>query len=290
MLEAIFGGLFSFAVRIGARLLDAAVNILRDELGISARNAGRSFIESSANKLHDIAGEISDRQRSLERRPNPADANAIADLESQRAEALKEYQQSQESAAAAELSSKPDEFTQSTLQAGGENKLLYHVGLVTLKKGCPACSRPMKLQHKTVESPSFSDFFWQCTGYYDSSSQCKRTESFRPTDLSLLHKADIPEIAINNVDLITIASDKGIQSATDRRIGAHIGSSDIDVLCPVHASPMVLREKNGPDDMPLLDKYHLRCAQYSCSQTTKLKSFPQLAAFLRRKEGAGILH
>ena len=82
MLEAIFGGLFSFAVRIGARLLDAAVDILRDELGVSSRNAGRSFIESSANKLHDIAGEISERQRSLDRRPNPADANAIADLES----------------------------------------------------------------------------------------------------------------------------------------------------------------------------------------------------------------
>jgi len=290
MLEALFGGLFSFAVRIGARLLDAAVDILHDELGVSSRNAGRSFIESSANRLHDIAGEISERQKSLQRRPNAADANALADLEAQRASALVEYQESQQNAAAVELSSKPDDFTQSQLQAGGENKLLYHVGLVTLKKGCPVCTRPMKLQHRTVSSPTFSDFFWQCTGFYDSRNQCKRTESFRPTDLSLLHKSDIPEIAIDNTDLITIASDKSIQAATDRRIGSHLGTNDIDVLCPVHASPMVLREKNGPDDMPLLDKYHLRCAQFSCSQTTKLKSFPQLAAFLRRKEGTGILH
>jgi hypothetical protein len=41
--------------------------------------------------------------------------------------------------------------------------------------------------------------------------------------------------------------------------------------------------------MPLLDKYHLRCQNPECSQTTKLKSFPQLAAFLRRKDGDGIL-
>jgi hypothetical protein len=290
MLEAIFGGIFSFAVRIGARLLDAAVAIFRDELGVSSRNVGRTFIESSANRLHDIAGEISERQRSLQRHPNSADANALADLEIQRDIGLLEYQEAQQNAATAELSSKPSEFTQSQLQPGGENKLLYHIGLVTLKKGCPTCNRPMKLQHKTVTSPTFSDFFWQCTGYYDSLNHCKRTESFRPSDLALLHKADIPEIAIDNADLITIASDKSIQAATDRRIAAHLGSNDIDVLCPIHASPMVLREKNGPDDMPLLDKYHLRCTQFSCSQTTKLKSFPQLAAFLRRKEGSGILH
>lgn len=290
MLEALFGGLFSFALRIGAHLLDAAVDIIRDELGVPSRHAGRSFIESSANRLHDIADEISERQRSLQRRPNSTDANALADLEAQRASALVDYQNSQKNSAAAELFSRPDDFTQSQLLAGGENKLLYHVGLVTLKKGCPVCKRPMKLQHKTVASPAFSDFFWQCTGFYDAQSQCKRTESFRPTDLSLLHKSDIPEIAIDNADLTTIASDKSIQAATDRRVGSHLGTNDIDVLCPVHASPMVLREKNGPDDMPLLDKYHLRCAQFPCSQTTKLKSFPQLASFLRRKEGGGILH
>lgn len=288
MLEALFGGIFSFAMRVVSRVVEKVVEIVKEELGLSSTNFGRSFIDSSARKLGDIAGEISGRERSYAQRPNPSDANALEDLKVQQAKAISEYQQAQQQTAASELQSAPETFTESTLEPGGENKLLYHVGLVTLKKLCPACNRSMKLQHRTVESPQFTDFFWQCTGFYGGF--CQRTEKFRATDLTFLHKSDIPEISIDNADLTIIASDTSTQKSTARRLTGHLGQADLDILCPVHASPMVLREKHGPDDMPLLDKYHLRCPLHPCSQTTKLKSYPQLASFLRRKEGAGILH
>jgi hypothetical protein len=147
----------------------------------------------------------------------------------------------------------------------------------------------MRLQHKTVPEPGFSDFFWQCTGFYSVDDQCRNTISFRPADISLVHKSGIPEIEIENTDLVTIASEDSVLQSTDRRIKAHIGDADADVLCPLHLTPMRLRQKRGPGNMPLLDKYHLRCQNPECSQTTKLKSFPQLAAFLRRKDGDGIL-
>ena len=288
MLEALFGGIFSFAMRVVSRVVENIVEIVGEELGFSSSRSGRGFINSAANKLQDIAGEISGRERSLAQRQNTADENALEDLRSQQAQALTEYQQAQQQTAADELSAAPGSFTESVLTPGGENKLLYHVGLVTLKKACPACARPMKLQHRTVQSPQFTDFFWQCTGFYGG--YCQRTEKFRANDLTLLHKADIPEMAIENADLTTIASDASVQKITAKRVSSHLGQTDLDILCPIHASPMVLREKHGPDDLPLLDKYHLRCPQHPCSQTTKLKSYPQLASFLRRKEGAGILH
>lgn len=289
MLEAIFGGLFSFALKLGQQLLETAVEAITSAFGSRQERTGISSVRNAASNLQDIAGEITGREKSIARKPNAADDQALEQLRQERAKALLEYQEAQGNAAAAELAAAPGSFTQSVLSPGGENKLLYHVGLVTLKKVCPACSRAMKLQHKTVEFPQFSDFFWQCTGFYDN-EQCRRTETFRPADLTLLHKSDIPEIEIPNADLIAIASDRSVQGSTDRRIASHLGETDADVLCPVHATPMVLREKQGPDGMPLLDKYHLRCSQYPCSQTTKLKSYPQLAAFLRRKDGAGILH
>lgn len=288
MLEALFGGLFSFAVRVVTRVIDKVIEIIGEELGLSSSRSGRTFIESAAGKLQDIAGEISGRERSLAYLPNSADQNALEDLRSARNVALLEYQEAQQNTASAELALAPETFVESVLKPGGENKLLYHVGLVTLKKECPQCARPMKLQHRTVQSPTFSDFFWQCTGFYGG--HCNRTQQFVARDLTLLHKSDIPEMAIDNADLTTIASDVSVQKSTDRRVSGHLGHTDLDILCPIHAAPMVLREKHGPDDMPLLDKYHLRCPQPSCSQTTKLKSFPQLASFLRRKEGTGILH
>lgn len=288
MLEALFGGIFSFAMRVVSRVVVKIVEIVGEELGLSSSPFGRTFIDSSARKLQVIAGEIAGRERSFTQHPNPTDANELEDLKSQQTKALAEYQLAQQQTAANELKTAPDTFTESVLEPGGENKLLYHVGLVTLKKLCPACNRSMKLQHRTVESPQFTDFFWQCTGFYGD--YCMGIEKFRASDLTLLHKADIPEIAIENADLTIIASDKTVQKSTSRRLSGHLGQPDLDILCPVHASPMVLREKHGPDDMPLLDKYHLRCAQHPCSQTNKLKSYPQLASFLRRREGAGILH
>jgi len=295
MLEAFFGGLFAFAMQVTTKIIQSSIRIIQDELGLGKQAAlkdsssYRKSIEASALNLQEIDAEITDRQRSLARGPNVADQSAIEDLLQKKDRTYTEYNELQQAAAHAELTESPDSFSQSSLVKGAENKLLYHTGLITLKKNCPKCSKPMRLQHKTVAEPGFSDFFWQCTGFYSSDNQCRNTISFRPADLSLVHKSGIPEVEIDNSDLVTIASEDSVLQSTDRRIKAHIGDVDADVLCPVHLTPMRLRQKRGPDNMPLLDKYHLRCQNPDCFQTTKLKSFPQLAAFLRRKDGDGIL-
>lgn len=295
MLEALFGGLFAFAMQVTTKIVHSSIQIIRDELGLGKQpvfrnpSSYRASIEASASNLQEIDAEITGRQRSIASRPNAADQSAIDDLLEQKNRAYTEYKDLQQSAAQAELTESPDSFSQSSLVKGAENKLLYHTGLITLKKNCPKCNKPMRLQHKTVPEPGFSDFFWQCTGFYSADDQCRNTISFRPADISLVHKSGIPEIEIENTDLVTIASEDSVLQSTDRRIKAHIGDADADVLCPLHLTPMRLRQKRGPDNMPLLDKYHLRCQNPECSQTTKLKSFPQLAAFLRRKDGDGIL-
>jgi hypothetical protein len=295
MLEAFFGGVFAFAMQVTTKVIHSSIKIIRDELGLGRQSAlgnpssYRRSIEASAANLQEIDDEITDRQRSLARRPNVVDQSAIDDLLEQKNQAYAEYKELQQGAAQAEVTKSPDSFSQSSLVKGAENKLLYHTGLITLKKNCPKCSKPMRLQHKTVPEPGFSDFFWQCSGFYSSEDQCRNTISFRPADISLVHKSGIPEIEIENSDLVTIASEDSVLQSTDRRIKAHLGDADADVLCPVHLTPMRLRQKKGPDNMPLLDKYNLRCQNPECSQTTKLKSFPQLAAFLRRKDGDGIL-
>ncbi|MGK2905961.1 MAG: hypothetical protein ACSLFH_06390 [Desulfuromonadales bacterium] len=166
MLEALFGGIFSFVVRAVTSVFEKVVEFAGERLGVSSSRSGREFINSAANKLQDIAGEISGRERSLVRRPNNVDQNALEDLRVQQTQALNEYQQAQEKTAAMEISTAPETFTESFLTPGEENKLLYHAGLVTLKKACPVCARQMKLQHRTVQSPQFADFFWQCTGFY----------------------------------------------------------------------------------------------------------------------------
>jgi hypothetical protein len=294
IIDFIIGSAFATISRVAQRIIGTTIAIVQEELDQifpdlrKSYSQARQTVDVTAQDLADIDTELTRRKESMDRAQNSADKTAIEELVRLRDVTYKEYQEAQGQAVKQEIIENPDLYKESPLGEGQENKLLYHTGLVTLKKKCSYCGGAMRLQHRTVDNPTFSDFFWQCTGYY-SSAQCRKTMSFSTDDLKLLHRSDIPEIEITKDDLLTIATEPEIQKTTNERLRGHLGESDVDVLCPVHMTPMILRMKIGANEMPLLDKYHLRCPNPNCSQTTKLKSFPQLAAYLRRKEGKGIL-
>lgn len=292
MLDALFSGVASFVLRIAKPIIQAAIQAVLQELNITKRD--RTPPTQHAKAAKDIDEEISDMERSAARagRPlSPHDEERIDELKLKKAEEFSNFERAKKAQVAEELANAPESFKTSDLSSGQEHQLQYHLGLVVLEKRCPKCGYPMKLQHKTVDEPSFDDFFWQCTRFYvkDNLAKC-RSLQFTSRDLKLLHKNDVPELQINKVDLATIASEKSVQKTTILRMNEHLGQDDEDIVCPVHFIPMILREKNGGADGPLLDRYHLRCAHFQCSQTTKLKSFAQLASYLRRKDGTGILH
>lgn len=290
--DFIFAGVTALAIKVLPELASHTVAVIKKELnnifpGIyKTYSEARQAVDTKAEELSDIDKEITERKNSVKRRENIQDRQEIEELERKRQEAYKGYQEAQGESAQKEVDENPENFQETKLQEGNENKLLYHTGLITLKKTCPNCGRAMRLQHKTIENPRFSDFFWQCTGYY-AGTTCK-TYSFKPKDIDLFHRKDIAEINLENDDLITIAKDE--EKRTEKRMGGHVGEVDVDILCPVHFIPMQHRKKRDSEDLPLLDRHYLRCPNPNCSQTTKLKSYPQLAAYLRRKEGMGIIN
>lgn len=289
----IIAGVTALAIKVAPKVAAYAISIIKDELRTifpdlrRSHSQARQEVSVAAEEISDIDNEISEREESFERSPNAVDKQAIEELEIKKQEKYREYQAAQGESVKQDIAENPDKFAESRLREGNENKLLYHTGLITLQKKCPSCGRSMRLQHRTLDNPKFSDFFWQCTGYY-AGLRCK-TISFNPRDIDLFHRSDIEEIEIDNSDLITIASEPENQKEIDNRLRGHLGKVDVDILCPVHLTAMELRKKNTTFEIPLLDRYHLRCKHPMCSQTTKLKSYPQLAAYLRRKEGKGIL-
>jgi hypothetical protein len=144
----------------------------------------------------------------------------------------------------------------------------------------------MALQHRTVPDPELGDFFWACTAFYDG-RKCKPIP-FRPADVQMIHKAGIPEMEVDRHDIAIIGRQPVVQESVRRRVAEHVGEPDDHVLCPMHHRPMVLRQKKEHDGT-VLDMYHLRCVHDGCSQMMKLKTLPQLAAYLRRSEGTGIV-
>jgi hypothetical protein len=291
--DFLFAGVAAFAIKVAPKIIRSTVETIKSELREIFPELSRTYsqakqtVNTTAEEISEIDREIQEREDSLRRSGSKIDEQKIQDLYNEKNKKYEKYQEAQGQCIRNQYEQNPDKFAKSILERGNENKLLYHTGLITLEKKCPSCARSMRLQHKSVENPTFNDFFWQCTGYY-AGTECK-TISFRPSDIDLINRTDIEELNVDNQTLSTIASAKSAQISTDRRLKGHLGEKDIDVPCPVHLTAMELREKRGPDDMPLLDKYYLRCAHRGCSQTTKLKSWAQLAAYLNRKEGQGIL-
>lgn len=159
------------------------------------------------------------------------------------------------------------------------------MGQVVLEKKCaePGCGKPMILQSRRRLDGSLyclDDFFWSCTGYYSNLPfKCNATKKFQAKDIALLHKSDIFEFQVSQSDLSRIFNDKSVQKATINRVKYHLRDKDV---------PMILREKREHKGVAL-DMFFLACPHPQCRQLVKFKSPAQLAAYLSRKEGRGIL-
>ena len=289
--EFIFAGVTALAIKVVPEIVSHAVGVIKRELnsifpGISRTySQARKTVDITAEELSDIDIEITRRGESIRQSENATDRQKIEELEITRQEIYKEYLAAQGESAQQEVNESPQKFQESKLELGYENKLLYHTGLITLGKKCPDCGRAMRLQHKSIDNPSYNDFFWQCVGYYEG-NKCK-TFPFKSNDLNLFHKKDIDEINMRNDDLNTIAKDE--EKDIENKLNTQLGKVDNDILCPVHLVPMKHKKKYNSENLPYLDRHYLRCPNPNCSQTTKLKSYAQVSAYLRRKEGKGIL-
>jgi hypothetical protein len=216
------------------------------------------------------------------------------ELESLRIEKFQDYQKAKKEEIVEEQSKNPEHYETSALKNDSVHILQYHMGQVVLAKKCkvPGCGRCMALNSKQRLNGGIyclNDFFWSCTGFHNQMPlQCRGTQQFQAEDIGFLHKSDIFEFQISNQDLSEIFDDRSIKKAIVDRVKSHLREKDDEVLCPTHHVPMILREKREHQGIAL-DMFSLRCPHPGCQQLVKLKSPAQLAAYLRRREGRGIL-
>ncbi|BAZ03620.1 hypothetical protein [Calothrix sp. NIES-3974] len=256
----------------------------------------RSYNKASKDVINEL--EIIDSEFvELERKVNfdgyssRQDEERKEELELLRSEKFSEYQKLKSMEIADEQCVSPENFETSQLKSDKTHILQFHMGQVVLDKKC-SCGRPMILQSKQRLDGSIcqlNDFFWACTGFYNNPPvQCKNTQQFTTKDVGLLHRSNIFEFQVSSQDLSIIFNDTSIQKSIVSRIKYHIKEKDDDILCPIHNVPMILREKRNHSGVAL-DMFFLACPHFGCQQIVKLKSPAQLAAYLRRREGRGIL-
>ncbi len=204
---------------------------------------------------------------------------------------------------AREINESPDAFEKFIVNNDRAHILQGQVGVSVFGKQCPNCGRDMLIQwRRSVDTAKVSDFFWGCSGWYDTlpngQRACSTTMRISESDMNIFARTDTPEYQVNNEELTELVMLPGPSSIVTERMNdvisdqraQHRGAEDY--RCPTHGEELVLRKKNQATS--LLDQYFLGCPRWKpnnqgCGYMVKLKSAAQLSTLLKKETGAGVL-
>lgn len=293
------GAIIKTAVRAVQRGVASFVQSLREDWARVTSAQGRSSRPSDEVR-HDIKetdGEITDLERKLRRdgQLSGSDEDRLKELCQEAMNLAEEHQQARSEETTSEILAETSEATATSLSQEYLHILDWSRGPAVRMKRCPKCSAPMYLNRRNQPNRgifTMRDYFWACTNFYipeGTPGRCNGTTPFSEQDFGLLHKAGIPELEITRDEFILITSQKPALKVIEKKMGQMLGAQDIDVNCPIHGLPLVLQEKQTAEEGNILDYYYLKCPHIGCGQTRKLKDAAQLASFLKRVTGEGIL-
>lgn len=243
-------------------------------------------------KTRSVNDEIIDLEKKKEKDKdlNIYDQQKLRDLYRQRHELREKIDSQKEVNLAKKIADENGAYDSLYVSDDNLHVIQYHVGQSVLGKKCSRCGRPLVLQWKRGEMiEKTSEFFWGCSGFYDSS--CRNTEHLTQTDFNLITNIEREEFTISNAVLNRIVQTPMARNTIRNRMNGVKNEETVDYFCPYHSEPMVVRE-NKDSGKGLLDAYFLGCPRhwdFGCKFIVKIKSPAQLAAILESQTGKGIL-
>lgn len=249
-------------------------------------------VKEEIKQTKSVNDEIIDLEKKRQRDGglNSNDSHRLNELYSERSLLREAVEAKKEADLAKDIAENESSFDSLLVDDVNLHILQFHVGQNVLGKKCARCNKPMTLQWQREHVVKYiSQFYWGCTGFYDSS--CRATQSITQNEFNLITKVDRAEFSISNEILTRIVESPVAKNTIRKRISEIKNMENEAYLCPMHGEPMILREKKNPNG-GLMDQYFLACPRYydaGCKQIMKIKSAGQLAAILETKTGTGIL-
>jgi ssDNA-binding Zn-finger/Zn-ribbon topoisomerase 1 len=293
------GAIVKTAVRAVQRGVASFVQSLREDWSrvTSAQGGSSRPSDEIRHDIKEIDGEITDLERKFrhDEQLSRGEEDRLKELRQEAMDLAEEHQQARSEETTSEILAETSEATATSLSQEYLHILDWSRGPAVRMKRCPKCSAPMYLNRRNKPNRgifTMRDYFWACTNFYipkGTPGRCSGTTPFSDQDFGLLHKAGIPELEITRDEFILITSQKPALKVIEKKMGQVLGAQDIDVNCPIHGLPLVLQEKQTAEEGNILDYYYLKCPHIGCGQTRKLKDAAQLASFLKRVTGEGIL-
>lgn len=134
-------------------------------------------------------------------------------------------------------------------------------------------------------------FWWQCTAQNSFSCPIAKIDlAFEKS--SILRR---PDADLDGSDEFRrkVWTQPTMITKTHTRLRESLGDDDEQMICPLHVLPMKLLQRIGSSGL-MLDSYEYICLGVTtdgrgCRHKVEVKSFPQVSAVLRRRDGIGII-
>ncbi len=293
MLETLWAGAKALiqGVTVAAREVIRAVfeEIDRSSIGKAAteliKGASRQHF-SKAQDLADEEGELGEKRR-LDGRLREVDLERLRAIEAERDVLRKELEATKAAEAAKELKDAGDDLIAANLSS---DEAASAMGILA-SKAC-SCGGTMRIVQAGFNAKlGKHTFYWKCS--VPRAIPCPTVKLDPEAEkATVLRRAD-PDLDGAHDTRRAIWERQDVLAKAHGRLRQGLGDEDQQVICPIHLLPMKLMTKPSAGGR-MLDSYHYVCLGVHadgrfCSQTVDVKSFPQVAATLKRRDGVGII-
>lgn len=294
-LDSLFSGVKVFVKELVTVVGDAVRIVLeeidRSSFGKAATGLVRGVTRKYFSEAEDLAAEERELVEKIQRDGSHSDNDMerLKGIQADRERIRKKIEAAKANEAAEEFRAGVDDVIPVEMT---DDEISSEVGILAFKE-CPDCGGTMGIRQGnfSVNTQSRS-FYWQCTS---ANQEPCRTIKLNSKELkaSVLRKEN-PDLDGDAKERQKIWMRDDVINETHGRLRQnHLDEKDEDVVCPHHVLPMKLVQKRRADGL-MLSSYEYVCTGIqpngrACSYTVDLKTFPQLAAMLRRREGRGIV-
>lgn len=293
-LESLFSGAKALFRGVVSAVREVVHVVLTELDNSSVGRAATDLMKGVTNKHFSRALDYVEEEREYaekrlrDGRLTESDQERLREIEAEREALRKEMEAAKAAKSASEMQASQDQVIATSFSP---DEAAAAVGIMASKE-CPNCGGMMRIMQGAYDkNKDRQTFYWKCTAPH--TIPCPTLKLDPEADRASVVRPPDPDLDGSHTERRAIWTREDVLAKTHGRLRQGLGDDDAEVICPKHLLPMklMLMPRAGGR---MLDSYHYICLAVNpdgraCDHTVDIKSFPQVAATLKRRDGVGII-
>lgn len=294
ILDSLFCGAKAFVRGVVSVVREVVHTVLTEfdnsSVGRATTNLMKGVTDKHFSRAQDLVEEVQDiaDKRARDGRLNEYDQERLREIEAKRETLRKEMEAAKAVKSASEMQASQDQVISTEFTS---DEAAAAVGIMASKE-CPNCGGMMRIMQGAYNAKAEKQtFYWKCT--VPHSLPCPTLKLDPEADSASVLRPPDADLDGPHTNRRVIWTREDVLAKTHSRLRQGLGDNDAEVICPKHLLPMkqMMMPRAGGR---MLDSYHYVCLAVNpdgraCDHTVDIKSFPQVAATLKRRDGVGII-